>query len=98
MVKARMGPPKGTGRIPLRDKSAKSGSQGSIAAFSGPFSSENLRGIGGQFTTSPRNLCTARLVGGAEWIRTPETLLDWMGGVRHEFGALFDQAKKQTLW
>ena len=70
MVKARTGPPKGTGRIPLRDKSAKSGSQGSIAAFSGPFKSENLGGIGGQFSTSARNLCPARLVGRAQSFRT----------------------------
>ena len=33
----------------------------SIAAFSGPFKSENVRGTADQFGSSDKNLCPARL-------------------------------------
>ena len=56
--------PKGTVRIPLGDKSAKSEATGFFARFSGPFSSKNVRGIAGQFGRSERNLCPSGLVGG----------------------------------
>jgi hypothetical protein len=72
---------KGTGRIPLRDKSAKPGSKGAIADFSGPFRSENVPGIAGQFGSSVRNLYLRGLVGGEGGIRTRGTAHDLSGEI-----------------